>query len=83
MTFHHFTAAFLTNDFGMAAKKGLHNKETHKDQKYGCEKFHSLQNTIFNWFFQMLLVLTLEYFTKSEDFQQTKPIRLGVTATNR
>jgi hypothetical protein len=31
----------------------------------------------------MLLVLTIEYFTKSEDFQQNKPNRLGVTARNR
>lgn len=31
----------------------------------------------------MLLVLTIEYFTKREDFQQNKPNRLAVTATNR
>ena len=31
----------------------------------------------------MLLVLTIEYFTRSEDFQQNKPNRLAVTATNR
>jgi hypothetical protein len=31
----------------------------------------------------MLLVLTIEYFTSGEDFQQNKPKRLAVTATNR
>jgi len=31
----------------------------------------------------MLLVLTIEYFTRGEDFQQNKPNRLAVTATNR
>ena len=31
----------------------------------------------------MLLVLTIEYFTRGEDFQQNKPNRLSVTATNR
>ena len=31
----------------------------------------------------MLLVLITEYFTESEDFQQIKPNRAGVTETNR
>ena len=31
----------------------------------------------------MFLVLTIEYFTKKKDFQQNKPIRREVTATNR
>src|SRR5215467_5715818 len=31
----------------------------------------------------MLLVLTIEYFTSGEDFQQNKPNRLAVTATDR
>ena len=31
----------------------------------------------------MLLVLTIEYFTRGEDFQQNKPNRLAVTATSR
>ncbi|HVM89998.1 MAG TPA: hypothetical protein VMT76_17555 [Puia sp.] len=31
----------------------------------------------------MLLVLTIEYLTKNEDFQQNKPNKLSVTATNR
>lgn len=31
----------------------------------------------------MLLVLTIEYFTNGEDFQQNKPKRLAVTATNQ
>jgi hypothetical protein len=31
----------------------------------------------------MLLVLTIEYFTRSEDFQQKKLNSLSVKATNR
>ncbi len=31
----------------------------------------------------MILILTIEYFTRGEDFQQNKPSRLSVTATNR
>ncbi|MCB0533096.1 MAG: hypothetical protein KDD14_12920 [Saprospiraceae bacterium] len=31
----------------------------------------------------ILLVLTIEYFTRAEDFQQNKPKRMAVTATNR
>jgi hypothetical protein len=31
----------------------------------------------------MILILTIEYFTRGDDFQQNKPNRLAVTATNR
>jgi hypothetical protein len=31
----------------------------------------------------MLLVLTIEYFTRGEDFKRNKPNRVAVTATNR
>ena len=31
----------------------------------------------------MLLVLTIEYFTRGEDFKRNKPNKLAVTATNR